>query len=55
MLRRRCAFGDERDDLAVALQALDLHPEDPGADHPPIDLYLALRFSANDQMGCLSR
>jgi hypothetical protein len=46
MNRRSCAWPDERDDIALALQVLSPNPADSDVDHPLVDLYGALHFSA---------
>jgi hypothetical protein len=53
MLERGCAFADERNDIALALQMLALDPADPGTNHPLIDLYIGLLFKATSN-GMLS-
>ena len=46
MAERLLAFPDEREDVALALDALRLDARDPDSDHPLIELYRALHFSA---------
>jgi hypothetical protein len=46
MIQRSCPWPDERDDIALALQALSLDPAEPEVDHPLVELYRALHFSA---------
>ena len=54
MHRRGCVYGDEREDvrLAVAVQALD--SANPNIDHPFIDLYHALLLAGNEREVYLS-
>jgi hypothetical protein len=53
MLGRGYACADERNDIALALEALALDPTNPGADHPLIDLYigLLLKVGSNGTLG----
>jgi hypothetical protein len=44
MTTRSCVFADEREDVAFALLVFGLDPTNPEADHPLIDLYIALIF-----------
>ena len=43
---RGCVWPDERDDIKLALDTLELDPADPDLDHPLVDLYRALHLSA---------
>jgi hypothetical protein len=46
MVRRSCAWPDERNDFVLALRVLSLDPADPNVDHSLVDLYGALHLSA---------
>ncbi len=46
MAERLQAYPDEREDVALALGVLKLDAGDPDIDHPLVELYRALHFSA---------
>ena len=52
--RRGCVFGDEREDIRLAVAVLALDAANPNVDHPFIDLYHALLLATNEREVYLS-
>ena len=56
IIRRECAWLDERDNILTAAKALGIDPAHPDVNHPLADLYRALHLSvANNGVIYLSR
>ena len=56
--KRMCAYGDDANDLAIALAAIGIradHPHLDDGENALLDLYKAVYFSKADQMVYLSR